>query len=363
VLWWRYRCEFRPTSGLRLFLGAVLGLWLVTFIVAASRGESASIRMFIPLFLLAGLWLKPPTEDAALKVTVALGWTIAGATVLTVALEATGVLASWYARYDLGELAASDRAFYWLPLVDVLGLDARWAGPFVHPNLAGPLGAVLLVFGLTRSGATRAVFGVVGIGILLLTGSRNSLVAAASGAMVVAIAWWLRRPGRMPRSMRVLLAALPVLVLLVALYLRDPGFSGRTAVWPEYVRLWGDGPIFGVGQEGIDEVIAAGVLPKWAHHAHNVALDTLVRYGIVGFAAMAVAYTAALVITWKAARLGRLAGLALMVTLIVGGMADTILRWQYLTTTMAVLLLTVLMSTGIGRSPREVDESSGADGG
>ena len=356
VLWWRYPCRISPSASLRLFLGAVMGLWLVAFIVAASRGESASIRLFILLFLLAALWLKPPTEDAAVRATVALGWTIVGATVLAVVLQATGVVPSWYERYDLQELAEGDRTFYWLPLAEVLGIDARWAGPFVHPNLAGPLGAALLVFGLTRSGVTRVAFSVTGAGILLLTGSRNSLVAGAAGVLVVVIAWWLLRPGRLPRWLRVILAAVPVVAMLAVLYLRDSGFSGRTTVWPEYVRLWADGPVFGVGQEGIDRLIDAGVLPGWAHHAHNVALDTLVRYGIVGLAVMLVAFGAGLVIVWSAARAGRVAGLALLVMLIVGGMADTILRWSYLTTPMALLLLAVLISTGLGRRQPTIDD-------
>lgn len=361
VLWWRYRSDLRPTNSLKLFLGAFLGLWLVAFLVTASRGERASITMFVPLLLLVGLWLRPPTEDAAVRATVTLGWAIVGAAVLTVALEAIGVLPSWYARQGLLDLAVADRDFYWLPLTDVLGLDARWAGPFVHPNLAGPLGAALLVFGLTRSGATRVVFAGVGLGVLVLAGSRNSLVAGAAGASVIVIAWWLRRPGRMPRWLRVLLAALPMVAALMVLYARDPGFSGRTSIWPEYARLWREGPVFGVGQEGIEALINAGVLPGWAYHAHNVALDTLVRYGVVGLAMMVAAIAAGLVIAWKAARSGRVAGLALLVMLLTGGMADTILRWGYLTPSMALLLLAVLMSTGIGRRGQVVDETRAAD--
>jgi O-antigen ligase len=165
--------------------------------------------------------------------------------------------------------------------------------------------------------------------------------------------------------MRVLLASLPIGVMLAALYLRDPGFSGRTTVWPEFVRLWGTDRILGVGQAGIDELIDAGVLPDWAHHAHNVALDTLVRYGVVGLAVMVVAFASAVFIVWKSARSGRVAGLALVVMLIVGGLADTILHWRYLTTPMAVLLLAVLMSTGLrvpveaaGEAKRQDDDAA-----
>jgi len=355
VLWFRYRGGFSASPGLRVFLGALLGLWLLAFLLTATRREQVSVMYFAPLFLLAGLWLRPPTEYGALRTADALGWALIASTVVTVALEATGVVPSWYERSDLGGLAESDRSFYWLPLREVLGLDGRWAGPFVHPNLAGPLGAALLVFGLGRAGVTRAAFAVVGTGVLLLTGSRNSLVAAAVGVLVLVISWWLRRAGRLPVPLRVTFAAVPVVALLAALYLRDPGFSGRTTVWPEFLRLWGDDRVLGVGQGGIDALIDDGVLPVWAHHAHNVALDTLVRYGIVGLLLMVVVVASAVLIAWRRARSGRATGLALVATLLAGSLADTILHWQYLTTPMAVLVLAVLMSSGIGERPTRPD--------
>ncbi len=236
--------------------------------------------------LLGFVILKPPSASEAAWVADLLGWTIAVAIVLLLAAEATGLVPSWYDLYRATELMAAERVQYWVPLADVLGLDARWAGPFVHPGRTGEVGALLLVWGMTRAGATRAVLVAVGVLTLLVASSRTSYLGAAAGVgVVLLVAWW----PRLTRALRGIAAAGAVVAgagLLFVVVGANTGLTGRTSIWPAYLELWAGSPLWGAGEAGIGEAQGEGLLPAWAYHAHSLWLDVLARYGAVAFVAV-----------------------------------------------------------------------------
>jgi O-antigen ligase len=343
VLWARTPSD-GPLDGLTAwFVLAWLVLWLFLLTLTVVRVEEVSILAVVLPVVLVLVWRKPPSPVAALAAGDVLAGCATVAVVLTLALEMAGVVGSWYGP-DGAALAAEDRSTYWLPLADLLGLDGRWAGPFVHPNLAGPVGAFLLVFGLTRRGLRRVVFAAVGVLVLLLTSSRTSQLSAVVGIVVIVAVWWLTRPSGLGRPARVFLLAAPLVAFVAALVIVNPTLTGRTSVWPVMTQLWEGAPVLGIGDQGFADAIEAGLLPPWAHHGHNIVFDALVRTGVVGVAFVLVVLALALVITTGAARRGQAVGLALVATLIVGGMADTTLHWRFLTVPMAVLLVAVLAS-------------------
>jgi O-Antigen ligase len=346
VLWWR--CPRAPTTSPALgsFL-AVFGVtWIYMLTLSVIRAESVAVPAIAMAVLLAMLWLKPPSRIAASEASDVFAWVLVGGTLVTLALEVLGIVPSWYTTFANLDLAAADRDTYWLPLADLLGLDGRWAGPFVHPNFAGPVGAFLVVFGATRRGARRLVFMSVGILVILLAGSRSAAIAALAGLVVLVMARWLVRPSRVPRVVRAVLVSAPLVLAAVYVFVRNPGLTGRTSVWPDMVTLWQKAPVLGIGDQGFAEAIDSGALPIWAHHAHDVLLDALVRTGVVGFALVLALMTLATVITARAARSGSFVGIAIVGMLLVGGLADTILHWRYLTVPSTALLLAVLIAAG-----------------
>jgi hypothetical protein len=354
VLWWWVDDPVPRDVGSTVVLAGMGLLWLIAAAWTVVDGRPASPAALLLPVLLVLAWGKPPSAEAAIRATRALAWTLAGVATATLLLEAVGAVPSWYVLegVDRQGWIEGDRAAYWLPLADLIGLDARWAGAFNHPNIAGVVGAFLVVLGAASRGATRLAFVLVGGVVLLATSSRTSMAAALGGLCVLIGAWWIRRPSRLPVRLRAMLASMPVLLMLLLWVTGNPGLTGRTTIWPVYAVLWGESPLIGAGQGGIDEAVRAGLLPDWAHHGHSLLLDTAARYGAAGLVVLAVVLAAALVTVVRAARAGDAVGLALIATVLVAGLTETTLRWLYLTVPVAMLVLAVLVSAGTGsRAP------------
>jgi O-antigen ligase len=329
IAWWRCRPASRATGAVAGFLLLLLVVWGWTMVLASVRQEIVTVPALVTPVLLLMLWLKAPSRPDALRAGDALGWALL--VVIGVSLLLEGHVPSFSdAFYRPG--AAIENAEYWLPLSGMLGLDGRWAGPFVHPNLAGPVGAFLLVFGVTRPGVRR-------------------VLAALAGIAVLVVARWLARFHGKSLVLRVAMVLVPVLATVLVVVGRNPGMSGRTEVWPTMYRLWQASPVLGIGDQGFTDAIAAGSLPTWAHHAHNVVFDSLVRTGILGSVVVAAVLLYSLVIALRATRSGMLVPLALIGMLVIGGLTDTILHWRYMTVPWEVLLLAGLIAAGPTADP------------
>lgn len=124
----------------------------------------------------------------------------------------------------------------------------------------------------------------------------------------------------------------------------DPTLNGRTPIWLDFINLWPQSPIFGIGDSGVSEYITSrigtGLITH--SHAHSVLLDGLVRFGAV----MAVLTLTIFVIALWAGVTGlktRGPGpLAVAVFVIVAGSAETIHSWKYLSAYLVALTWVVL---------------------
>lgn len=342
IIWLREPRLGRSARGVSAFLLALLALWLYLLVLLLIRPEEVSIPAILPPLLLTMLWLRPLTRVSATWAADLFASVTIVVLAVSLSAEVVGLVGSWYGPN--ADLARLDQGAYWVPLAGPLGLDGRWAGPFVHPNLLGPVGAFLLVFGLARRGWRRVVFGVAGALVLLLAGSRTSFMGALGGVLALTACWWLARPTRLPGWLRVWIVLVPLTAAAAALFLVNPGLTGRTSVWPTMIDMWRDSPVTGVGDAGFADAIADGALPGWATHGHNVLLDAVVRTGLLGLALVVAVLGIALIVTLRGARHGHGVGLGIVVMLLVSSMTDTTLFWRYLTVPVAALVLAVLMS-------------------
>ena len=244
------------------------------------------------------------------------------------------------------DLLQFDRANYWLPLTGPLGLEGRWGGLPGYPNIAGQMGALLVVYGLSRPARRRWVFVLAGLITLLLTDSRTSYAAAAVGLLLLTVlpgwgaTYWKITPARVVALVLALAMGLRVLIQVVM----DPSLTGRLAMWREFFSLVRGFLPFGTGQDVIDSAIADGSLPAWAHQGHNLFLDTFVRYGLVGLVITVLFVGLAVVLTFRPIGREVGVGLALIAALIVSCLGDLGIGWTYPSEGLSFLLVAVLVS-------------------
>lgn len=349
VCWVRFRAQAEWDGLLRAWFIIGLILWTYVLVAGDLRGAStAGAAAVVPLTLVLVL-LKRPGRSDAWAAADALAWTVVGTSVVVLLLEALGLIPSWYFADGVvqSDLLAFDRDTHWLPVNDVLGLDARWGGPLRHPNITGLAGAVLAVYGFARPGARRASFVVTGVLILVLTDSRSSYAAAAMGLCLLAALPVWGRP-----YLRVSPARVVALVLGVVLGSRviqnvaeNPGLTGRTTVWPEFLSLWPQSPVLGVGEGAIAEAIASGQLPPWSFHGHNFAIDTLVRHGLVGLGLSVLFLGIAFAVTIRGVGRSTGVGLAMLSALVLASFGELVFEWRYPSAAFSALVVAVLLAS------------------
>jgi O-antigen ligase len=348
VSWIRFRAATAWDRSTRLWMMLGVVVWLDALVMSSLKGDGvAGAAILVPLTFFLIL-LKRPARADIWRAADALGWTLVGASALILLLEVAHLIPAWYASHgDYGVfLEQFDRENYWLPLRSLLGLDGRWAGTTGYPSPTGQGAALLMVYGFIRPRGRRVVFVGTGAFMLLLTDSRTSYAAGAVGLCLLAAL-----PGWGTSTRRVTAARALAAILGVAMGIRvlvqvlvDPSLTGRLSMWAQFLSLATGSPLVGSGMTGIEEAIAAGDIPAWAHQGHNIFLDTFVRYGVVGLI-LAVAFLAiALLLTLGGPRRGVGVGLAMLVALVVSCMGDLGLDWVYPSAGLSALLVAVLVS-------------------
>jgi O-antigen ligase len=339
ALWSAYRPAGQWDVATRWELALLIALWLFTVEDSRSHGDVITplvVLMPIAVFLIAA---KRPDRVSLDLAADAFAWSVVILCLGFLLIQAVGP-----APGPATAITVFERDTYWLPLADVFRLPGRWYGPFGHPNIASPLGVFLVVYGITRPGVRRIAFTATGVLILLLTATRSSMIAVVVGVVLLAALDRRVIRGRAYGRYLVLAGLVGAFALAAVLVVRNPILNGRTVIWPQYVELWKGSPLVGVGDPGIGVAIEQGLLPDWAVHGHNVLLDALTRYGILAAALVAGVLALAAWITGRAALRGRPLGVALITTLVIGGLTETLFDWRYLTFTLAILVLAVVLS-------------------
>lgn len=347
VLW----AVSRPTAHLgtaqRVFLAGGFLAWAVCVVKVLTGGFPTQPALLLMGAMLGLALLRPPDARASGWLLDVLAVGVSAVSLVVLLMEVVGLKGSWYDELQLGDLLTMERSMYWTPLADLLGLDGRWAGPFDHPGRAGQVGALILVWGLTRRGWVRPVLVAAGALFVLLAGSNTAYLSVAVGLALLVVVTALRRFGQLPRWLaRVAIAGalLAVVLLLVVIVGPNTGLTGRTTIWPTYLELWRSSPWTGVGDVGIGAAQHAGLLPAWAYHAHNSWLDLLVRYGVPALVLSVVAIGGAAVATVGYARRGSAGPLAVLAVLLVASITQPMIVWLLPTIPMTMLVLAVLAS-------------------
>lgn len=177
-------------------------------------------------------------------------------------------------------------------LVSRKSLVAGWelAGPFGQSNALGMYCAIAFsLVPLIVSTRWRVVCGSILIATIVASATRTALIAA--GFVVV---WWLLCRLRSAVPIRVMGTALAGLALSAAMIIplldwSPESFTDRAFIWRGGLETWHHSPIVGMGfnwfltggQTQAEIVVWAG-----AGTGHNILIDTLVKYGLAGVAAL-----------------------------------------------------------------------------
>ena len=340
ALWFLYRTRQTWPLLFQVFMGALLAVWVFAVVMANVHGDAFNLTALLAPFFLLMVWLKRPQSRDVWRAGDAFAWSL-------IAMAVAAQLLDWMGLREL-------RYDFWnrLPFIDqIIGPIGRWEGPFGSSNLAGPIGAFLVAYGLFRYGLSRWAMVLTGGVTVFISDSRTGYL----GLLVALFIAILFRPSigryRMTRARRVVLLAVAVGAFVALVVALDPTVNGRTTVWSLFWNLFSSSPFVGVGGEGITSSIQGnGLLDGWATHGHNILIDPLARFGLFGVAALLVAVSSALVLTFRAARVGQQPGLVLLACFLAVGVTEDVVDWRYLGIQALPLLLAAML--GVGAVPQ-----------
>lgn len=339
VAWLFFRSNRRRDIWATVFLVLLMIAWPAHILIARSHGDQLAHTVWIYLPMLVLIALKPPTPSDALTVVLWFAWLASGILVITRLLEMVGAIPIFF--LDPG-IIAWERERYWMPLSGLLGIDGRWPGPFGFNSKTGFIGALIVVIALVRWLPRNIVLLLIGVVTLLVTASRGSFLAAICGVAVLATftRWgWI---GRIPVLIRCLSAGAVGLAAAVWVLRSPTGLTGRDGwIWPAFIDLWQTSPWLGVGQVGILADPAAGVPME----AHNLYLQELTRFGVIGFALQYLPYALGIALALIAAWRGRGWPLAILVAFSVASMTEVFMDGWLLPSTYILLLILAVMAT------------------
>jgi hypothetical protein len=329
---------------LTLMFGALVAAWGIHLALSIVHSDNFNHGVWAYILLILMLWFKTPRLEDFVAALVLVGWLISAILVATRLLELLGVIpmATVSAR-----LVGFEKANYWLPLSGWLGPEGRWPGPFGHNAMTGNIAAYLIVLGVALRSRSGLVFSVVGVTTLLLTSSRSSFVATAIGVTLVVLLGdyrWTRRFDR-----RVLVGgvlAVCALAVTAALW-ASPNLTGRTTYWPAFIRLWETSPWIGVGVTGKE----AGERLIAQTNGHNLAIDSLAKYGVLGLIPVLAVLIVVAYICLRAATRGYVLPLGIAATFFVIGLSESDYGWIVASIPWLLLVLAALAAVRYLESP------------
>jgi O-antigen ligase len=115
-----------------------------------------------------------------------------------------------------------------------------------------------------------------------------------------------------------------VVIAGVGMLATGAGLTGRQTIWPEFARLIPESPVIGIGYTGIRN---EGGLVALSGDAHNILLDEMVRFGIVGFLALMAFLAIVVWLSFRAANQGFTLGAAVFATYFVASLTDVQNGW------------------------------------
>lgn len=331
--WVVYSPESQWAENFWLVAIAWIVVWVVTVtlsIISKDLFNLVALLTPIPILMIA---LKKPSLPSAFHAGDLFVWSLIGIVILSQLMDHFGAKALQFEGWNR-----------WPLIADLFGPLGRWKGPFGSVNYAGPAGAFILTFGLLRCGLKRATFMSVGALMVVASDSRSGMFMCLVGASTfVAVSPEL---GRRPRWRRLRLVPLISVVAAAIAYVAtiDPSLNGRTPVWEIFFKLWQKSPLTGVGERGIQAVVEIGVLESWATHGHNIFIDPLGRYGLLGLLAVAGLLFSTGILIFKSWGAGFAVPTVLFAVILAGGVSDNLVDWRYVGIYSIPLLLAAILA-------------------
>lgn len=284
-----------PLAHLASLAGSALLLFLSS-IVAVKRGHPNRNFGGVLLLLLAvnvPYLISPvvPAPGDLIKVVLANAFVLAlwntGASITE--LKWLPIIVSCVGVYSIiGGLLIPDYMMY--NVVSVKAIVPGWelAGPFGHGNVLGMYcAAAFALVPLIDGTRWRIACATIILTTAVLSASRTAVLAC-----LVVLIWWAACAVRRVVSVRLagtVGAITGAVTMTVIPFLPwDPSaFTDRAAIWAASIVEWGTSPVLGLGVNWfMTDAQATGNIAAWAYvgTGHNLAVDTLVKSGLVGFA-------------------------------------------------------------------------------
>lgn len=316
--------------------------WLYQLILERAEGNSLDFGVIAPFVLIVLTVLKPPSLPQVLRAAQAFAGAVVIVALVTLLMGAFTDFPSGFGIEGGGQR---------LSALSNLGLEWRWFGPFIHSNLAGPVGGAVVIIGLASKNRVRVGLIAGGALILFLSQSRTGF-----SALLLALAlWWFARcwlrKGRIEATSWAPLIATTATISGYIL-LQDPTLAGRTPAWSDYFDLMMSAPLFGVGNTGVRDYLednSERVIDFAQPHAHNLLLDFGGRWGAPMLMLSATIIILSIVIGLRAAKRGLLPGLILSAFVILVGVAETPFTWSHASPLMMTFFLAILLSSSAGK--------------
>lgn len=321
MVWLLSPWRVAQSKWLQAFFVITLVGWLTRWALAESRDDLLDLTVYLYPVAVVMLWMKLPSHHDMRIILFTLAWTATGLLIWTRFSELVG----WIPMAPVSpDLVAFEIGEYWLPLSGTLGPEGRWPGPTGGNAYTGALGALLLVLATVLRSKFSLLFGLTGVLVLLLTSSRGSIAAAGAGLAVALLFGNARILTRLSFGQRGVLAALGGTVVILLVVRTNTGLTGRTTFWLDFIDLWRQSPLTGVGTtgylEGTNWTATAG-------SAHSLFIDELSRNGAVGFILLMVGFALAVILAFKAARLNESGPLAILSAIAVMSLVNTPINW------------------------------------
>jgi O-antigen ligase len=338
ILWIPFR---KSVTWPRVSIYAMI-LILVAWVYAVLRlqfgGDTFDLTAFcVPVVVLL-IMIKPPNGRDVVGASLLFSYLLIASAVASLALDSAGLVGS---GFDVAMTGYSR-----IPIIGhFFAIDTRWQGPFGNVNYAGPVGAFLIVYGATLKSWHRVVLITSGVGIVLLSQARGAIFALVAGLVVLLAYSELVGRFRRPHLARLALMVACVVTASAYILIYDPILNGRTDIWRNYLTLWSNSPWAGVGSSGVAQYVTDNASnPALNHvHGHSVFIDTLARNGVVMFALFLAVLICTGIVAFKVAQSRQPAGLALLVFIIVAGLAETVYSMDYLSVNLVPLFIALFL--------------------
>jgi O-antigen ligase len=286
-----------PIAGLARWAlsGALLAVASVIVLMRGhpNRDVTALLILMLALNLPYVIGPEPPGPADLIKIVLA--------NIVLLAIWNTGapiaelkwipILVSVVGAYSLiGGLLIPEYMMYNYPSRKAIIGGWQLAGPFGQSNALGMYcGVAFFLIPLIAGNRWRVLCGAILLTTIVASATRTALTAVG-----VVMLWWLLCWLRSWISIRLagsILASLTLATAMIVPFLNwsPDAFTGRAFIWAQGLRLWEHSPIVGMGFNWfLVYGQSAAELVVWAAPGtgHNILVDTLIKSGLAGMAAL-----------------------------------------------------------------------------